>query len=82
MRMRPVIVNGDKASLAVSLSEDKEKWLLWVNDREIQNMVNIDEILEELRKDKEKTVNFAVIDWGMVTAPRHWHSSANLHSRT
>jgi len=63
---------GDKVSLAVSLSGDREKWLLWVNDREIQNMVSspmavyferdFDEILEELRKNKEKMVNFAVVE--------------------
>lgn len=70
--MRPTILKGKKVSLAVSLSEDKEKWLLWVNDREIQNMVgnpmriyfesDFDEILEELRKSKEKMVNFAVVE--------------------
>jgi RimJ/RimL family protein N-acetyltransferase len=70
--VRPIILKGEKVSLAVSLEKDKDKWLIWVNDRNIQNFVNspmniyfekdFDEILEELRKNKSSMVNFAIVE--------------------
>jgi len=70
--MRPVILKGSKIYLSITLEQDKEKWLVWINDRDIQSFISspmdiyfekdFDEILEELRRKKSRTINFAVVE--------------------
>jgi RimJ/RimL family protein N-acetyltransferase len=72
LKMRPVILRGSKIYLSVTLEQDKEKWLVWINDRDIQNFISspmdiyfekdFDEILEELRRKKSRTINFAIVE--------------------
>ena len=70
--MRPVILRGSKIYLSVTLEQDREKWLVWINDRDIQNFISspmdiyfekdFNEILEELRRKKSRTINFAIVE--------------------
>jgi RimJ/RimL family protein N-acetyltransferase len=72
LKMRPVILKGSKIYLSITLEQDKEKWLVWINDRDIQSFISspmdiyfekdFDEILEELRRKKSRTINFAVVE--------------------
>lgn len=69
---RPKIMRGEKISLAIILKEDKDKWFLWINDRNIQIFLNdgaridlreeFDEIYEMSKKNKQKMVDFAIVD--------------------
>ncbi|USG99643.1 GNAT family N-acetyltransferase [Thermococcus argininiproducens] len=68
---RPKIMEGEKVSLAVILKEDKDKWFLLANDRDIQIFLNdgariyprekFDEIYEMSKKNKQKMVDFAIV---------------------
>lgn len=70
--MRLAILKEEKVSLPLIMSEDREKWLLWFNDRDIQNFVNnpmnvyfekdFDEIVEEVRKNKNSSISFAIVE--------------------
>lgn len=72
VKVRPTILKGEKVSLSPIMSEDKERWLLWFNDRDIQNFVNnpmnvyfekdFDEVVEEVRKNKNTSISFAIVE--------------------
>ena len=72
MPMRPIILKGKKVSLAILLREDLSKSWEWFNDRStVRGLFNSahftlpeeeEEFYEELKKNREKSPTFAVIE--------------------
>ncbi|QDA31808.1 GNAT family N-acetyltransferase [Thermococcus indicus] len=70
--MRPIILTGEKVSLAILLKEDLPKSWEWFNGRStVRHLFSSahftlpeeeEEFYEELKKNKEKTPTFAVIE--------------------
>ncbi len=70
--MHPIIMKGEKVSLAILLKEDLPKSWEWFNERStVQHLFNSahftlpeeeEEFYEDLKKNKEKTPTFAVIE--------------------
>ncbi|WP_245608312.1 GNAT family N-acetyltransferase [Thermococcus guaymasensis] len=72
MPMRPIVLRGEKVSLAILLREDLQKSWEWFNDRStVRGLFNSahftlpeeeEEFYEELKKNREKSPTFAVIE--------------------
>ena len=72
MSIRPIILKGEKVSLAILLREDLPKSWEWFNDRStVRGLFNSahftlpeeeEEFYEELKKNREKSSTFAVIE--------------------